>query len=292
MPRFTAIGFALLVGLAAVGCTTDPALKQGDLNDPTFVEAEPLIEGSLQSTLGGMDLAWDQAQAPADTMNPLRPFRGDVHSANAAVDTFNYSYDTTGWHVAYASASDSGVTVTILDSVLLLNVSGEPLQDWDSVATDFVHAKIHITLSADGGSSETGTANLDYDYTFAGITSGVVTAGGNHAFGFAATSSDTSGATCNIDMTFAQTALDVTFEAPATELDGVCPTGGTVSAAASLDFACSDSANSFAIAGDWSVNATFNGDGTANVQAISDNTQWDFVADVNCVNYENPLGGQ
>jgi len=292
MQRTAAIGISILIALAAFGCSTDPIIKTGDPNDPAFQEAKPELEASLQSAVGGMDLAWDQAQAPSDTVNPLRPFRGDVHSAKAAVDTFAYSYDTTGWHVAYASASDSGVTVTILDSVLLLNGAGQPLQNWDSLGTDFVHAKIHITLTADNGPSESGTASLDYDYTFADITSGVITADGSHAFAFAASSMDTSGGTCDIGMNFAQNADAVTFAAPASELDGICPTGGNVSALASLDIACNDGQNSFAIAGDWSVNAMFNGDGTADVEAISDNTKWQFTANVDCVNYQNPLGGQ
>ena len=289
MQRSTALGLSLLVTLAAFGCSTDPILKTGDINDPAFQDARPQIEASISSAVGGMDLAWDQAQSPSDTVNPLRPFRGDVYSANAAVDTFSYSYDTTGWHVAYASASDSGVTVTILDSVLLLNGAGQPLQNWDSVATDFVHAKIHITVTFEDTLLESGAASLDYDYTFADITSGVITADGDHAFAFSLSFSSDSGS-CDIGMSFDESADAVTFQAPSSELDGVCPIGGAVGAQASINFACSDSQSSFAYAGDWSVNAMFNGDGTADVEAISDNTQWNFTTDVDCVNYENPSG--
>jgi hypothetical protein len=287
--------FALVPGIAAalvvLGCSTDPVVKVGDPNDPGFQAAKPELEAALASAIGGMDLAWDQAQSPSDTVNPVHPFRRGLHQATAAVDTFSYRYDTTGWHVAYASATQNGVTVTILDSVRLENVQGQPLQQWDSVVTDLVHAKIHVTLQADDTLPQSGTAALNYDYTFSGITSGTITAEGNHGFSLAGSSEDSTG-TCNLDLSFAQQVLIVTFAKPAAELDGVCPTGGAVAAVESLSLACSNGQNSFAIDGDWSITAQFNGDGTVTVQAISNNTQWDFTSDLDCVNYENPLGGQ
>jgi hypothetical protein len=291
MRKFIAIGLGTLALVAAVGCSTDPVVKVGDPNDPGFQAAKPELEQTLTSALGGMDLAWDQAQSPSDTVNPLRPFGRDVHQAGAAVDTFSYSYDTTGWHVAYAAAAENGVAVTILDSVRLQNVSGQPMQNWDSMATDFVHAIIHVTLTADDTLIESGSATLDYNYTFAGITGGTVTANGNHGFTFNGSYSDTL-SSCDYAMSFTQEAMDVTFAEPASELDGVCPVGGTVNAVESLNLACNDGQNSISLAGDWSINALFNGDGTATVEAISDNTQWDFTTAVDCVNYENPLGPQ
>jgi hypothetical protein len=280
----------LIVGamLLAVGCSTESSTTQGDLNDPTFQQAQAQIDVAIEQAVGAMDQAMDFSfVAPSDTIAPIRRARGTV-SPQAAVDTFSYSYDAvSGWHVAFAAFSDSGITGSILDSVQFQDAFSLYQQDFDSATTDFIWVK----QSFDFSTPDTGFLQADvtshFDMNLDGLLGSVVTANGTATMSFDMVLADT-GNTCTFAFDFAETVASVQFAKPAGETDGVCPTSGTVTLIGSISAACTGE-ESFTMSDSWDVTVVFNSNGTMSVTAVSGNTSWTYEGTTPCGNYQSPI---
>lgn len=111
---------------------------------------------------------------------------------------------------------------------------------------------------------------------------------GHSDINFAMTISDST-STCDMDMGFSRTLTGVTFARPANADDGVCPLSGSVSMSGQVSIACTGENGNQAASESWIVNATFNGDGTMDVEAQSGNTVWTYNGPTPCGNYENPI---
>jgi hypothetical protein len=274
--------------LLAMGCSTDSRTTEGDLNDPDFVQAKSQIDLAIEQAVGAMDQAMDFSfVSPSDTIAPLRRARGTV-SPVAAVDTFSYSYDAiSGWHVAFAAFSDSGVTGSILDSVQYQDAFSLYQQVFDSSTTDFIWVK----QSFDFATPDTGFIQADvssyFNMSLNGLTGQTVTANGSATMMFDMVLEDQAN-TCSFAFDFAETVTSVQFAKPANENDGVCPTGGTVTLIGSVSIACTGD-EIVTMSDSWNVTVVFNSNSTMSVTAVSENTTWTYEGTTPCGNYENPI---
>lgn len=287
MNRTKILAALILVIVTATGCSqivnSDP--KQGSLTDPTFTEGQAQWEAAIAQAVGSIDFAMDYSfVSPSDTVNPVRN-RNLGQSANAAIDTFTYSYDlVTGWHVASAVFSDSGVSGIILDSVQFQNAAGAVMQDFNDVTTDRFHVIQDINIATDDTVLFDITLAAHSDLVISNITSGTPMANGSFDFSFAWTLDS-----CVIGMDFEQTLTNVVFPEPTTETDGVCPTSGTMHLAGSVGAICTGSQSSQNVTENWTVDVIFNNDGTMTVTAQTGNTVWNYSGTIPCGNYESPI---
>ena len=289
MNRKATIGLLLTISLVAIGCssTTDPALQQGDINDPEFLQAQAQWESAIAMAVGSMDVAMDFSfNNPADTVTPVRG-RGQ-HTATPAVDTFSYSYDpVSGWHVAYASFSETGLAGSVLDSVQFQDAANEVQQDYDESTTDQIHVIEELAVSASDTLMQ-GDFNSAFDLTLSGLTGSVAVANGDAALEFNLTIEDTA-STCDMSMGFTQQFDQVGFVAPLDETDGICPVSGSMHMTGTVAIACTGDGSSLTYNESWIVRVTFLNDGTMDVEAQSGNTVWTYNGDIPCGNYENPF---
>ena len=278
-----------MLALAVVGCssTTDGNLRPGDPNDPTFQQSKAQWEAAISQAVGSIDLTMDYAFiSPSDTVAPVRQGRGHV-SADAAVDTFSYSWDpVNGWHVAYAVFSDSGLFATVLDSVQFRDATSQFQQDFDSLSTDYIRVKQLLDLSMDDTLLFQADLASLFDMTLSGLTGSVVMANGNANMGMDMSFSD-SASSCDISFAFAQNLQSVAFSQPASENDGVCPLSGSMQLTGTVSVACTSAQGSETYNETWEVNVTFNNNGTMEVEAQSGNTVWTYTGDTPCGNYES-----
>ena len=283
---FTSLILATM--LLAVGCSTDSNTTVGDPNDPEFQQAQAQIDLAIEQAVGAMDQAMDFSfVSPSDTIAPLRRARGTV-SPQAAVDTFSYSYDAvSGWHVAFAAFSDSGVTGSIMDSVQYQDASNLHQQNFDSATTDFIWVKQNF----DFATPDTGFLQADvtshFDMSLDGLTGSLVTANGSADMMFDMVLVDQAN-TCSFAFDFAETVTSVQFAKPAGETDGVCPTGGTVTLIGSVSLACTGD-EVVTMSDSWNVTVVFNSNSTMSVTAVSGNTTWTYEGTTPCGNYQNPI---
>jgi hypothetical protein len=284
------ISTCLILGamLLAVGCSTDSSTTVGDPNDPDFQQAQAQIDLAIEQAVGAMDQAMDFSFiSPSDTIAPLRRARGTV-TPQAAVDTFSYSYDAiSGWHVAFAAFSDSGVTGSIMDSVQYQDALSLYQQNFDSATTDFIWVKQNFDFST----PDTGILQADvtshFDMSLDGLTGSVVTANGSANMVFDMVLADPPNA-CTFAFDFAETVASVQFAKPASETAGVCPTGGMVTLVGSVSIACTGD-DTFTMSDAWNVSVVFNSNSTMSVTAVSGNTTWTYEGTTPCGNYENPI---
>ena len=283
------IGLLLTVSLVAFGCSssTDPTLQQGDINDPEFQQAKAQWESAIAMAVGSIDVAMDFSfNAPADTITPVRG-RGH-HAATPAVDTFSYSYDpVSGWHVAYAAFSETGLAGAVLDSVQFMNASNQVQHDYDELTTDQIHVIEQLAVSATDTLAE-GEFGREFDLTLSGLTGSVATANGDAALDFSLTISDTS-STCDMAMGFTQQFDDVGFVQPLDENGGICPVSGAMEMTGTVALACTGDGSSLSYNESWIVRVTFLSNGTMDVEAQSGNTVWTYNDPIPCGNYESPF---
>lgn len=288
MLRKSIIGAVLGLTLTTLGCSNSTESVTGDLNDPLFQESKPQIEAAIALAVGSVDQTIDYSfSAPSDTAVPVR--HGLGHAPAAAVDTFSYSYDlVTGWHVAYAAFSDSGVSGFVLDSVQFRDGAAAFQQSYDSTTTDFIWVKQALDVATDDTSFIQAAIAADFDMNVTGLLGDLATASGTAAMSFDMTLSDDSGG-CTISFDFAHSLAGLQVAVPTDENSGVCPVGGGLDLSGNVSVSCTGNQGNEMYNENWTVQVVFNADGTMSVTAQAGSTVWTYTGPSPCGNYESPI---
>jgi hypothetical protein len=289
MFRKSIIGAVLGLTLSVIGCSKSNENITGDINDPLFQESKPQIEAAIALAVGSVDQTIDYSfHAPSDTAAPVTRGLGRP-AAVAAVDTFNYSYDTvSGWHVAYAVFSDSGVSGYVRDSVQFRDALAAFQQNYDSTTTDFIWMKQALDVDTDDTSFVQASISALFDLNVSGLQGETVTAGGSASMSFDLVLTGDSG-TCSISYDFTHSLAGLQVAVPANEDSGVCPIGGGLDLAGNVTVSCTGDQGNEMFNANWTVHVTFNSDGTMTVAAQTGNTTWTYTGASPCGNYESPI---
>lgn len=284
-----ATGVLLGLALSVAGCSKSTETVTGDLNDPLFQESKPQIEAAIALAVGAVDQTIDYSfHSPSDTLAQVSRNSGR-HAAASAIDTFSYSYDVvTGWHVAYAVFSDSGVSGFVRDSVQFRDAQAAFQQTYDSASTNFIWLKQALNVSTDDTSLFQADVSSIFDLSVSGLLGSTATANGFASVSFDMAFVDDSGS-CSIGFDFSQALDGLQVGVPEGVASGVCPVGGMLDLAGQVSVACTGNQGNETYNETWTVQVTFNDDGTMTVTAQAGQTVWTYTGASPCGNYESPV---
>ena len=279
----TTVALALAFAISCSDSATDSTLKAtGDINDPEFAAiSEQLSEAALEfDALDWADAIWDSIPG----LSPKANANGDiVLKRNAGGTLLDYSLtidSVTFWHIFQITVADFGDTATVIDSLRFSGASGPgmPMDLGDSITSVDIHVHAQASLSQDSTFSGSFSSHSVFLMTLLGFADST----GGDTSSFSGTSSDTiiatatdSSATCQFTFASTKTLNNVvTID----DLDHPCPVGGAITASVSVDvlcsFATSTGTDSMTVKGTWSVSASFNSDGSANLVYENSDTRW------------------
>lgn len=274
--------FSALMINACSDSATDPVVKEtGNLNDSTFAAASDILSDAAfeLEALNWFDAMFDSI--PGAAVSPRR-FAGETHNKRAVVESlidYNLVIDEVNWWFIFTVTIARGNdTANLVDSVRFLagGVAVNPAVNSDyTVLETRVHAQINgntdgvfvgtVASHAVALLEEIGTDSI------AGDTLGASYFGADTLIG----SSWDSSASCDITVTSSTSATNLVFvEYP--NGGESCPLSGSISASATLDLLClaTGGTDTLDVAGAWSVSATFNGDGSADMVFEDATTRW------------------
>jgi hypothetical protein len=291
MKRTVIAGLILTVSFLALGCSssTDSELTQGDPADEKWTQAQPQIDAAIGQAVSSMAMTMDWAHNPPDQPLTLAQRGRTAYSADAAVDTFSYSYDpVTGWHEAYGVYSDQEISATMLDSVQFRDAASQIQQYFDQEMTDFIHAKAQLSAATIG----TGPEQMDFssavDMTLSGLTGELVTANG-HVEVDMSMSVQGELQSMDMDVTFTHDVNEVTFVRTLEPGDPVCPISGSMRLAGNIQMEMVEGDNVTTYNESWFVSVRFIDGQTMDVSARSGNTVWTYSGSITCWGNDLPL---
>jgi hypothetical protein len=266
---------ALLVVLALLftfaGCSNNSTGNDkvvGDPNAPEFQNMKAAIASSVDSTMSIMLRFANNPGivAPQDTMN-LRPDWGVLNPA----DTLLHNY-VDGWNIVYLGlTTGTDYNRTLVDSVrfFIENDAVDQYYSYHVGRMDFIHHQADI-YNGGGTSHQNSSTYLNVDYTditvgYNGYSIGHGTLDGNGSFVWD-DQYQTIGGTVHDNYQFNAIFNDVQFVHTATQPSTV--TAGTIRLTAT---ATTDEVEST-----WTVTATFNSTGTAQITATTGNTEYSY----------------
>jgi hypothetical protein len=255
---YVLIGVLLLSLSLFIGCSdnsTEPALTEGDYNDPSYQQAQPMVDSLVVATFENL----------GESFNEYLYFDGNTPASVADTAYLVYDEETCWWHI-YVSIDSAENHIIVSDSVWFSSV--EACQQFpDSLTTNELDVRAYVDLYL---TEDTTTISSDAYRNFhaVGLQNDIVTLNASESNessivnGLSSVSIDYEGSL--IDLTFLRG--DVYEEAT-----DPYPLSGTLTMSMLLTVETPE--NSMTIS--WSVTITFGPDGY-HARAESGDNYWEW----------------
>jgi hypothetical protein len=269
----------LLVAALMVGCSsdsgTDTTLKQGDPNNPAFLAMKAEVGTVLDSLAGkGFEPLTNPWGFPIDITTEWKdkfPHHPD--------DTMEYNHDEDGWYSFYLGSFATSSNTSLVDSVLFIQ-EGIPVYHYNAHTTD-IEFREHVVSTYDGESQSYNEWSNDIEATYSDVNGSVVTVDAQCEMSQDEYVSD--GSTSEHEsFQYTITVTDLQYErSVGWAWNDNTPADGTVRLVIAHTSQVTLNNETTTTTTNWTFNAELSENGTATVEAISNNTRWSYTEEIN-----------
>lgn len=268
-----------------IGCGDDSATGSGNLvvDSTNFIVVDDILgDGYFSSAFESMELSFALLDSIPVQAAPRKALFSSFAASSDSIVISSISQYTfsNGWHIfdfdgtTYDPTTQITSAVTGVDSIQVIEDGIAVQYPQGEEFIDGLKLRAHVLWQTDPVQN-TGSFHhsLDIEFVRTDLSTTIIISGS--ATDTVHASFAEFGIDCALDASMDQTITSLT-----TTTGEQCPTAGTVDMSASIDFACTDTANigssidSLTISSQWHITATVNDDSSVTVHYSDNTSQW------------------